>query len=114
MPLAYSRGMYYQHDGCSAHYASVVREYLDNLDNEFSDRWIGRGGPVPWPPRSPDLTPLDFFLWSEIKRLVYTREYESRDDLRIAIVDAFDTVKTKSDKDMLRKLYDNCIKREHF
>ncbi|GBM88486.1 hypothetical protein AVEN_269361-1 [Araneus ventricosus] len=28
---------------------------------ECPDRWIGRGGPVLWPPRSPDLTPLDFF-----------------------------------------------------
>ena len=30
-------------------------------------RWIfkkiGREGPTPWPPRSPDITPLDFFLW---------------------------------------------------
>ena len=22
--------------------------------------WIGRGGTIAWPPRSPDLTPLDF------------------------------------------------------
>ena len=27
----------------------------------FPDAWIGRGGPIPWPPRSPDLSPLDFF-----------------------------------------------------
>jgi hypothetical protein len=26
----------------------------------LSDHWIGRGGPIPWPPHSPDLTPLDF------------------------------------------------------
>ncbi|PNF43619.1 hypothetical protein B7P43_G03107, partial [Cryptotermes secundus] len=29
----------------------------------FGNREIGRGGPITWPPRSPDLTPLDFFLW---------------------------------------------------
>jgi hypothetical protein len=23
--------------------------------------WDGRDGPLPWPPRSPDITPLDFF-----------------------------------------------------
>ena len=33
--------------------------------------WIGKGGPVAWPPRSPDLTLLDFFLWGHIKSLVY-------------------------------------------
>ncbi|GFV88973.1 hypothetical protein TNCV_4911751 [Trichonephila clavipes] len=29
------------------------------------------GGPVAWPPRSPDLSPLDFFLWGAMKGLVY-------------------------------------------
>jgi hypothetical protein len=27
--------------------------------SQFPERWIGKGGPVTWPPRSPDLTPLD-------------------------------------------------------
>ena len=49
-----------QHDGAPAHFALDVREYLDNV---FPNRWIGRGGPVQWPPRSPDLTPMDFFIW---------------------------------------------------
>lgn len=106
VPLAYLRDMYYQHDGCPAHYARQVRAYLDG---EFGDRWIGRGGPVAWPPRSPDLTPLDFYLWSEIKRLVYTREHETREDLRRAITDAFNVV--RSDSDTLKKLKDNIIKR---
>jgi hypothetical protein len=26
----------------------------------WTRRWIGSGGPIAWPPRSPDLTPLDF------------------------------------------------------
>lgn len=74
VPLRYLWSLYYQHDGCPAHYARAVRDYLDR---EFGDRWIGRGGPVAWPPRSPDLTPMDFYLWSEIKRLVYTEEARS-------------------------------------
>ena len=37
-------------------------EVCRHLDHTFPNRWIGRGGPVPWPPRSSDLTPLDFFL----------------------------------------------------
>ena len=40
------------------------------------DRWIGRSGRdnrvlMLWPPRSPDLTPCDFFLWGFMKGLVY-------------------------------------------
>jgi hypothetical protein len=29
---------------------------------KMAGRRIGRGGPIAWPPRSPDLTPLDSFL----------------------------------------------------
>jgi hypothetical protein len=29
--------------------------------------WFGRGGKIAWPPRSPDLTPLDFSVWGYIK-----------------------------------------------
>lgn len=98
--------LYFQHDGCPAHYHTDVREHLNTV---FGQRWIGRGGPVPWPARSPDLTPLDFFLWSELKRLVYTREYETREQLKTAIIDAFDVV--RRDRDTLLKLKRNSIKR---
>jgi hypothetical protein len=33
------------------------------LGETFPGRWVGRGGPTVWPPRSPDLTPLDIFAW---------------------------------------------------
>jgi hypothetical protein len=50
-----------------------VRRYLND---ELPHRWIGLVGEddvtlFPWPPRSPDLTPCDFFLWGYIKALVY-------------------------------------------
>ncbi|EZA51396.1 hypothetical protein X777_09665, partial [Ooceraea biroi] len=41
------------------------------LDESFPDRWIGRGGRISWPARSPDLTPLDLFLWGHLKNEVY-------------------------------------------
>lgn len=50
--------MWFQHDGCPAHFSLVARQ---KLIEKFSNRWIGRGGSVVWPARSPDLTPLDFF-----------------------------------------------------
>jgi hypothetical protein len=40
-------------------------------------RWIGRAAVngdknlLPWAPRSPDLTPCDFFLWGFVKDSVY-------------------------------------------
>jgi hypothetical protein len=37
-----------------------VRKYLNIC---FPGHWIGKAPPIAWPPRSSDLTPLDFFLW---------------------------------------------------
>lgn len=56
--------MFYQHDGAPAHSANIVQDVLNNM---FPNSWIGIGGPVRWPPRSPDLNPLDFFLWGCLK-----------------------------------------------
>ena len=47
------------YDGAPAHFSIAARQVLND---KYPNRWIGRGGPVPWPPRSPDLTPLDFFF----------------------------------------------------
>ncbi|KAJ4440129.1 hypothetical protein ANN_08267 [Periplaneta americana] len=50
-------------DGAPPHFGRHVRNHLNAT---FPDRWIGRGGPVTWPPRSPDLTALDSFLWGDV------------------------------------------------
>ena len=42
-----------------AHFSIAARQVLNG---KFPNRWIGRGGPVPWPPRSPDLTPWLFLM----------------------------------------------------
>ena len=77
----------FQQDGAPPHYALVVRNWLDfNLPN----RWIGRRGSFcEWPARSPDLTPLDFFLWGVIKHKVYTVRVETVDELKMRITEAF-------------------------
>lgn len=49
---------WFQQDGAPAHNARIVTEYLQQ---QFPGRWMGTNGPVLWPARSPDLTPLDFF-----------------------------------------------------
>ena len=43
------------------HHWSFNARYF--LDQKMPGRWIGRDGPIPWPPRSPAIIPLDFFLW---------------------------------------------------
>jgi len=81
--------LWFQLDGAPGHWATKVRSWLDG---KFPERWIGRGGPVAWPPRSPDLTPPDFFLWGYIKNLAYANSPDSIDSLKVAIVQAFSTI----------------------
>lgn len=64
-------GVIFQQDGAPPHYAVDVREYLNEA---FPNSWIGRRGAYEWPARSPDLSPLDFFLWGHIKSIVYRTE----------------------------------------
>lgn len=73
----------FQQDGAPPHYALPVREYLDQ---RFPNRWIGRRGPTEWPARSPDLSPLDFFLWGHLKSKIYSTQPDSIEDLRRRIV----------------------------
>jgi hypothetical protein len=63
-PLASRVRMWLQHAGAPPHYDREVTTYLNR---KFRGRWIGRGGSVTWPPRSPDLSPLDFFVWGFFK-----------------------------------------------
>ncbi|GBM00509.1 hypothetical protein AVEN_111737-1 [Araneus ventricosus] len=56
---------------------------------------MGRGGPIAWPPRSPDLTPLDFFFCGYVKDKVYSRETRAVEDLHASITAAVATVTTQ-------------------
>ena len=40
----------------------------------FGERFIAIGNSVTWPPRSPNLTPPGFCLWSHVKKGSYKRE----------------------------------------
>ena len=96
--------IWFQHDGAPPHNASIVRNYLDE---EFPGRWIGRGGPKEWPPRSPDLSPLDFYLWGYLKCKVYTTKPQTVEQLRESIVQQCQTIP----KTTLLKVEENCVRR---
>lgn len=83
LPVALYARVIFQHDGAPAHYAASCRRYLDRR----FDRWIGRGGSVAWPARSPDLTPLDFFLWGHVKNEVYAVECTTEEEMRAKIIE---------------------------
>ncbi|GFW85353.1 uncharacterized protein TNCV_143981 [Trichonephila clavipes] len=79
--------LWFQQDGATCHTAlslslslSLVPQSI-YLKDTFGDRLISRFGPVNWPPRSSDLTPLDYFLWSYVKSLVYADKPQTLDHL---------------------------------
>lgn len=78
LPLATRQHMFFMHDGAPPHFSVAVRNHLNNV---YPNRWIGRGGPIAWPPRSPDLTPMDFYLWGHLKTLVYSSPVHTREEL---------------------------------
>ena len=45
-----------------------------------------------WPPRSPDITPLDFFLWGYVKDRVFHTTVHDIDELKTRITDAIASV----------------------
>ncbi|GFS63185.1 putative DD41D transposase [Trichonephila clavipes] len=70
--------LWFQQDGATCH---TARATIDLLKDTFGDRLISRFGPVNRPPRSCDLTPLDYFLWGYVKSLVYADKPQTLENL---------------------------------
>jgi hypothetical protein len=95
---------WFQQDGASPHWSKTVRAFLDLT---FPNRWIGRGGPLTWPPRSPDLNPLDFFAWGYLKDRVYHRHPKDLAELRTFIEEESQNIS----KDMLKRVMNDFASR---
>ncbi|GFV19449.1 uncharacterized protein TNCV_3663821 [Trichonephila clavipes] len=70
--------LWFQQDGATCY---TARASIDLLKDTFGDRLSSRFGPVNWPPRSCDLTPLDYFLRGCGKSLVYADKPQMLDHL---------------------------------
>lgn len=103
-PLSFVRSMYFQHDGAPAHRDTNVRNWLNE---NFDNLWIGLKGVTEWPPRSPDLTPLDFYLWGRLRTLVYNTRPLNATDLKQKIIDACSTITGEE----LQNIYRSIIRR---
>ncbi|GFT08836.1 DUF4817 domain-containing protein [Trichonephila clavipes] len=80
--------LWFQQDGATCH---TARATIDLLKDTFGDHLISRFGPVYWPPRSCDLTPLNYFMWVYVKSLVYADKPQTldhfEDNIRRVIAD---------------------------
>ena len=71
--------IWFQQDGATCH---TVEATLHVLRPVFEDRIIIRRADVVWPPRSCDLTPLDYYLWGAVKDKCYADKPETIDTLK--------------------------------
>ena len=76
-----------QDDEAPPHWGLPVRRWLDE---NLANRWIDRGSSnMPWPPRSADFNPCDFFLWGFIKSKLYKENSGTIEGLERKIIAAF-------------------------
>ncbi|CAD6227397.1 GSCOCG00011990001-RA-CDS, partial [Cotesia congregata] len=81
--------IWFQQDGAPAHTFGEARGWFWA---HFSNRYIDRGGFSDWPPRSPDLNPLNFFILSYLKSKMYRQNIDDRMMLQQRFEEALRTV----------------------
>lgn len=72
-------GGFFQQDNAPAH---TARETLQYLEEFYDNRIISQGL---WPPRSPDLTAPDFYLFGRLKNNVFKNRLHTLEELQEAI-----------------------------
>ncbi|KAG5891235.1 hypothetical protein JTB14_004350 [Gonioctena quinquepunctata] len=81
--------MYFQQDGAPPHSSRIV---TDHHQQAFQENVISTNGPVRWSPRSPDLTPLDFFEWGHLRNIVYATVVTTHEDLELRVRRAINSI----------------------
>jgi hypothetical protein len=79
LPRLSSKKYNFYQETAPPHFGREVVEYMNAV---YQSRCAGRSGPVAWPSRSQDFTPLDF-LWDCMQSKVYhTDKTETRQQLK--------------------------------
>ena len=73
---------WFQQDGATAQTAGETRCWLRE---RFGGRLISSREGNAWPAHSPDLTPMDYFLWGHLKSQVYRKNPKTIEDLKKAV-----------------------------
>ena len=88
---------YFQQDGATSHTSHAS---MAEIQSFFGDRVISKGL---WPPRLPDLTPPDYFLWGYLKGRVYQNKPRTIDALKANITEEIQAVTA----DVLARTFQN-------
>jgi hypothetical protein len=91
--------VWFQQDGAKSHTARMSMEKLREM---FPHR-MPRFRHLNWPPRSPDFSALDFFLWGYLKSRVFKARPDNLDELKASIREAI--------HDVIQRVVDDSTKR---
>lgn len=80
------RYCWFQQDGATAHTSHTT---MNALEEFFGNRIISKNL---WPPRSPDLSPADFYLWGYLKERVYSNNPQTLEALQHNIENVINTI----------------------
>ena len=94
----------FEQNGSTCHTSG---ETIGLLREKFPGRVISRNADYNWPPRSCDLTHLDFFIWGNVKDKVYTDAPQSIQELKEKIRPVMDEIEPQ----MCENVMENFIKR---
>ena len=95
--------IWFQQNGATCHTAKAT---LDVLRHVFEDRIISRRSDDVWPPRSCDLTPLDYYLWDSVKDKCYADKSQTIDALKNNIREAVGEIKLHTIDNVLKNWTD--------
>lgn len=96
--------VWFQQDGAPPHTATATMNVVREM---FPGHLISRFGDTHWPPRSPDLTMCDFFLWGYLKSRVYESKPHTLDELKGAIKTEIALI----DENLLQRVHSNFLDR---
>ncbi len=75
----------FMQDGTPSHTSKLTQGWLKNNVPGFVDK-------EGWPPSSPDINPLDFYLWLVLEDKVCHKYYSNTSKLRAALVKTWDQI----------------------
>ena len=85
----------------------TTNDCLEFLQLKFQNRVISNRLDFFWPPKSPDLNPLDFYFWGEAEKAVYDAKPKNIEDLKQTVEDFARSVS----RETLLAVADNFYKR---
>ncbi len=100
--------MWWQQDRAPCHTSNATMRYLRG---QFLGKVISLRGDIPWPPRSPDLTVCDFFLWGYLKHKIWNVPHDQQPNNLRQLREAIIAECRNIDQQIIEQSFDSMVTR---